>query len=111
MVERGMNLDLLFHSLADPTRRDMLLRLCREQLSVSELAGKYAMSFAAVAKHLKVLESAKLITKTRHGKQQVAAARPEAITLASEHLRRYEQLWSERFANLENLLNEEKNNE
>jgi len=107
MVERDTYLDGLFGSLADPIRRDMLQRLINAQYTVSQLAQHYAMSFAAVAKHLHVLEKAKLVVKQRRGKEQVVSIAPAALYDASEYLARYEALWSQRFDSLENVLKED----
>jgi DNA-binding transcriptional ArsR family regulator len=67
MVEYTLSLDSIFSSLADPTRRDILRRLITQELSISELAKPYDITFAAVSKHLKVLERAQLIIKRGHG--------------------------------------------
>jgi DNA-binding transcriptional ArsR family regulator len=108
MVEYTLQLDSVFGSLADPTRRDILSRVARCELSVSEIAQPYNISLAAISKHLKILEQARLIVKRRHGKQHLVQASPAAFQNASEYLRCYEQLWSERFDALEDLLNKEK---
>jgi DNA-binding transcriptional ArsR family regulator len=107
MVEREAYLNNLFGSLADPTRRDMLERLISAQYTVSQLAQHYAMSFAAVAKHLGVLERAQLIVKQRHGKEQVVSIAPEALEDASKYLARYEALWNKRLDALDKILKEE----
>src|SRR5579875_1380420 len=97
MVEKNLYLDGLYSSLADTTRRDILQRLLTAQYSISQLAEKYDMSFAAVAKHLKVLEKAKLIKKERRGNQQVVSIAPKALKDACDYLERYETLWNYRF--------------
>lgn len=107
MVEREAYLNNLFGSLADPTRRDMLQRLISAQYTVSQLAQEYAMSFAAVAKHVSVLEKAKLIVKQRRGKEQVVSIAPDALHDASQYLARYEALWNQRMDALDNILKEE----
>jgi DNA-binding transcriptional ArsR family regulator len=76
MVERDAYLDGLFGSLADPIRRDILRRLINAQYTVSQIAENYDISFAAVAKHLSVLEKAKLVIKQRRGKEQVVSISP-----------------------------------
>ncbi len=108
MVEYTFPLDTIFGSLADPTRRDILSRLQDGQLNISEVAEPYDMSLAAVSKHLKILEKAKLIMKRRQGKQQIVTLEPRAMMQATNYLKQYEQLWNERFDRLEQLLNEEK---
>jgi DNA-binding transcriptional ArsR family regulator len=107
MVEQNAYLDGLFGSLADPIRRDILRRLIGAQYTVGQLAEKYDVSLAAVAKHLKVLERATLITKTRRGNEQVVSISPEAIRDAEYYLKQYEILWTNRFNEIDNLLQEQ----
>jgi DNA-binding transcriptional ArsR family regulator len=107
MVERDAYLDNLFGSLADPIRRDMLQRLINAQYSVSQLAQNYDVSLAAVAKHLNVLEKARLIIKQRRGKEQVVSIAPAALKDASEYLARYEALWNTRYDALDKILKED----
>lgn len=107
MVERDAYLNGLFGSLADPIRRDMLQRLINAQYTVSQLAKNYSVSLAAVAKHLHVLEKAKLVVKERRGKEQVVSIAPEALHDASEYLARYEALWNKRFDALDTILREQ----
>lgn len=107
MVEYTLPLDTIFASLADPTRRDILARLQTGQLNVSEVAEPYDMSLAAVSKHLKILEQAKLIMKRRKGKERIVLLQPQAIIEAAEYLHQYERAWGERFDRLEKFLNEE----
>jgi len=107
MVECNLNIDNIFHSLADPTRRDILRRVCETELSISELAEKYEISFAAVAKHLNVLEKASLVSKRKSGKQQIISAQTATVEFASEHLKQYEKIWEGRFSRLDKILKEE----
>ncbi|MCL4394149.1 MAG: metalloregulator ArsR/SmtB family transcription factor [Chloroflexi bacterium] len=97
--------------MADPTRRDILKRVSRSKgaLSVSEIADAYhrQMSLAAVSKHLRVLEKARLVTKQRRGKQTLVSLSPPALHSASDYLRQFERLWEERFDRLEEILKEE----
>jgi DNA-binding transcriptional ArsR family regulator len=106
MVEQSTYLDGLFGSLADPIRRDILRRLIDAQYSVSQIAASYDISFAAVAKHLSVLEKAKLVIKTRRGKEQMVSIAPEAIRDASYYLKQYEALWNQRLDALDKVLKE-----
>jgi DNA-binding transcriptional ArsR family regulator len=99
-------LDLTFSSLSDPTRRDILRRIQKKELTVSEIAKSYEMSLAAISKHLMVLEKAKLIEKHRKGRQQFIALSPPALKDASEYLKRYKDLWERRLDRLEELLKE-----
>jgi len=105
MVELTLSpLDLIFQSLADPTRRDILKRVARKELSVGQIAKDYSLTFAAISKHLKVLEKAKLIVKRRNGKEQIVKAHPSSLKEASDYLKTYEKLWNNRFDRLEKYL-------
>ena len=99
--------DRIFQALADTTRRDIVTRVLQEEQSVSALARHYAMSFAAVQKHVAVLERAALVTKERRGREQVV--RPEMSTLrrAARLLDAYEELWRGRARRIDDLLAEE----
>jgi DNA-binding transcriptional ArsR family regulator len=96
--------DALFHALADPTRRDILSVVLRDACSVSELARRYPISFAAVHKHVGALERAGLVTKTRHGREQ--RVRGDVATLRGAHrvLDELESLWRGRIERIEQLL-------
>ena len=107
MVEYAPSLDSIFGSLADPTRRDILQRLAVREQSIGDIAKNYDMSFAAVSKHLKVLEKASLITKRRRGKEQIVAISPKALADADAYLAQYHELWEGRLDRLEALLAEE----
>lgn len=100
MVKRQTGLDLVFSSLADGTRRDILRRVARRELSVGEIAESYTISLAAVSKHLFVLEKARLITKRRRGKTQVVALAPDALGHAAKDLERYREIWETRLDRL-----------
>ncbi len=104
MVESALRLNFIFGSLSDPTRRDILQRVSKKQMSVSEIAEPYKMSLAAISKHLKILENAKLIIKRRWGKQQVVELSPVAFKDASKYLKHYEKLWNGRLDSLEQYL-------
>ena len=104
MVEQTLKLDSVFGSLADPTRRDILKRVSKKDLTISEIAKPYRMSFAAIAKHVAVLQKSLLIIKRRHGKEQVISASPDAIKFAASHLEGYAKIWQERYDRLESLL-------
>jgi DNA-binding transcriptional ArsR family regulator len=96
--------DRLFHALADRTRRDILRRTMTEDASVSALAGRYAMSFAAVQKHVAVLERADLVVKQRRGREQLVRSNPEAVRRAQHLLDELEALWRARLDRFEQLL-------
>jgi DNA-binding transcriptional ArsR family regulator len=96
--------DELFQALADPTRRDVLRRVGGGEYSVSQLATRYPMSFAAVQKHVAVLERAGLITKHRKGREQIVRARDEGLQLAQAILADLELLWRGRIERMADLL-------
>lgn len=96
--------DAVFRALADPTRRDILRRAIRQEQSISALAERYEMSFAAVQKHVAVLERAAIIEKQRRGKEQIVRARLETLARATELLGEFEAIWRERALRIEELL-------
>jgi DNA-binding transcriptional ArsR family regulator len=96
--------DHLFHALADATRRDILARSVGGELSVSRLAAAYPMSFAAVQKHVAVLERAGLVTKERRGREQLVRTHPEAVRGAQRALDRLETVWRGRVDRMADLL-------
>ena len=104
MVEQSYKLDLVFGSLSDPTRRDILKRVARREMSVSEIATRYQLTFAAVAKHLTVLERASLVKKTRRGKTQMVTLSPPALASANAYLENYRDLWEKRLDSLDSFL-------
>ena len=110
MVEQTLSLDSVFGSLADSTRRDILRRVAGHELSVSEIARPYNLTFAGVSKHLKILENAKLVSKRRQGKQQMVQVSPAALRDVTEYLRQYEKFWEARLDALETLLEQEQRN-
>lgn len=101
------DLDLVFHALADPTRRVIVKDLARQERSVSELAKPFRMSLVAVSKHLKVLEKARLVRRRRDGSFHYLRLNPEALQSADEWLRHYEQFWTQRLDALKQLLEQE----
>ncbi len=98
--------DRIFHALADSTRRDIVRRTLTAEASVSELAAAYLMSFAAVQKHVAVLEGAGLVTKEPRGRERIVRGNPEQIRRAQALLDQYEQLWRSRIDRLDALLAE-----
>jgi DNA-binding transcriptional ArsR family regulator len=99
--------DRVFAALADATRRDIVTRVLREEASVSALAKHYAMSFAAVQKHVAVLERAHLVTKQRRGREQLVRGDIETIRTANRLLLEYEQIWRGRIDRMSALLSEQ----
>jgi DNA-binding transcriptional ArsR family regulator len=108
MVEYNSLLNAAYNSLSDPTRRDILLRVSKEELPIKEVAKSYTMSFAAVAKHIVVLEAAHLVRKRRMGKQQLVSVVPETLRVVKENLGMFEKVWNERFKALDELLQNNK---
>lgn len=96
--------DALFHALADRTRRDILRRALAGEHSVSALALKYEMSFAAVQKHVAVLEKAGLVTKRRRGREQLARGDVDAVRSVASMLDELEQIWRGRVARIDDLI-------
>jgi DNA-binding transcriptional ArsR family regulator len=96
--------DQLFHALADSTRRDIVRRSLRGELSVSRLAEDYPMSFAAVQKHVVVLERAGLVTKERCGREQLVRTDPDAVSRARQALDQLEAAWRGRVDRMSGLL-------
>ena len=110
MVVRELDdeaVDLLFHALADATRRDILRRSVRGELSVSRLAEAYPMSFAAVQKHVAVLERAGLVMKERRGREQLVRTDPDALSRARQALDLLEAAWRGRVDRMTDLLAED----
>jgi DNA-binding transcriptional ArsR family regulator len=97
-------LDRLFRALADATRRDIVARvLGGEPASVSALAARYEMSFAAVQKHVAVLEEAGLVSKDARGRERLVRGNPERIARAQALLAQLESLWRARFSRIDAL--------
>src|SRR5215831_20805181 len=97
-------LNRLFRALADGTRRDILARSLTETLSVSDLAARYEMSFAAVQKHVAVLERAGLIQKRANGREQLVSTNHARLQRAAELLDQIEAIWRQRLTQLDDVL-------
>ena len=106
MVEQS-HLDAVFHALADPTRRAMLGQLAERELTIGELATPFSMSFAGASKHVRVLETAGLVTRTIQGRTHLCRLQAARLAEATEWLRRYERFWNEKLDTLEALLRAE----
>jgi DNA-binding transcriptional ArsR family regulator len=96
--------DRVFHALADPTRRDIVVRTLEGEHSVSALARRYPMSFAAVQKHVAVLEEAGLVTKQRKGREQIVRGDVATIRRANQLLDRVEAVWRDRVERMGEIL-------
>jgi DNA-binding transcriptional ArsR family regulator len=105
-MQLAFNADQIFAALADGTRRDIVLRALDGSEGVAELAGHYPMSFAAVQKHIAILERAGLVTKQRNGRRKVVRANLEGLRVARRLLDQYEDLWRGRIDRMTELVNE-----
>jgi DNA-binding transcriptional ArsR family regulator len=103
LAERDQT-DRVFHALADGTRRDIVMRTLHEEHSVSALARLYPMSFAAVQKHVAVLEGAALVTKRRQGREQLVRGNAEALRRAHVLLDQIEAMWRNRIDRIGDIL-------
>ncbi|WP_382306498.1 ArsR/SmtB family transcription factor [Herbiconiux sp. UC225_62] len=99
--------DAVFHALADTTRRDIVRRAIRREQSISSLAERYTMSFAAVQKHVAVLERSTLVVKERRGKEQIVRANLDTLRRATQLLDQFEAIWRDRVVRIDALLAEE----
>jgi DNA-binding transcriptional ArsR family regulator len=95
-MQTTLDFDRVFGALADPTRRDIVRRAIEGREGIAELADHYPMSFAAVQKHVGILERAGLVTKVRIGRRKVVRTNVEGLRHARRLLDRYEDLWRER---------------
>jgi DNA-binding transcriptional ArsR family regulator len=98
-------LSATFAALADPTRRAIIARLAMGETTVSDLARPFDMSGPAISKHLKVLENAGLITRSREAQWRPCRIEPKALKTVDDWLERYRQFWEERLDRLEDYLN------
>ena len=96
--------DRIFAALADATRRDIVMRVLHDEASVSTLARHYDMSFAAVQKHVAVLERAQLVTKRRRGREQLVSGDVTTLRAAALLLGQYEGIWRGRISRIEEIL-------
>lgn len=107
MVVDQLDQNRVFHALADPTRRDILERVLRGEHSVTTLAEPYDMSFAAVQKHVAVLEQAGLVAKRRRGREALVGGVVDSVRLARATLDELEQVWRGRIERMEEILAED----
>jgi DNA-binding transcriptional ArsR family regulator len=104
MQMSGDQLSAVFGALADPTRRAILARLAEGDATVTELAAPFSVSQPAISKHLKVLESAGLISRQRRATARLSRLEPEPLKEATDWLARYRAMWEERHDRLDDLL-------
>jgi DNA-binding transcriptional ArsR family regulator len=103
--------DRMFGALADHTRRDIVRRAIDSQEGIAELASHYPMSFAAVQKHVAILERAGLITKRRIGRRKVVRTNLAALLVARRLLDQYEELWRGRVGRMTDLVTDPTENQ
>ncbi len=101
------DIDRLFGALADATRRDIVRRAIGAEEGVAELSGHYGMSFAAVQKHIAILERAGLVTKERVGRRKVVRTNLEQLRIARRLLDQYEDLWRARIERMNALISQD----
>ena len=104
MIDSEDRADAMFHALSDRTRRDILRRVLAGEQSITRLAASYDMSFAAVQKHVAVLERAGLVTKRRSGREQLAAGDVDAVRSVASRLDELEAAWRGRIDRIDVLL-------
>ncbi len=102
----NVDLDATFAALADPTRRAILARLSQGDLSVADLTKPFAMSQPAISKHLKVLERAGLVSRSRDAQRRPVHLEAAPLADATDWLQEYRRFWEERFSKLDTLLDE-----
>jgi DNA-binding transcriptional ArsR family regulator len=107
-MQTAADFDRVFAALADATRRDIVRRSIAGEEGVAEIATHYPMSFAAVQKHIAVLERAGLVGKERVGRRKIVRTRPEGVLIAQRLLDEYEQLWRGRIDRMTDILKEPK---
>jgi DNA-binding transcriptional ArsR family regulator len=100
-------LDRIFQALSDTTRRSILRRVAATELSVGDIASPYDLTFAAISKHLKVLEQAGLVDRRKEGSFQMVRLNPEALKSANQWLHFYRQFWTTRLDALKDVLEKE----
>jgi DNA-binding transcriptional ArsR family regulator len=98
-------LDLIFHALADSTRREILNLITSESLMVTEIAGKFEMSLNAVSKHLKILEAAGFLTRKTTGRVHMCRLNPKPFDSVKEVVAFYSRFWESQLQGLEDYLN------
>src|SRR5687767_6218280 len=106
-MQTTLDFDRVFRALADRTRRDIVRRAIDGEEGVAELASHYAMSFAAVQKHVAILERAGLVTKVRIGRRKVVRTNREGLRVARRLLDQYEDLWRGRVDRMDALVVEQ----
>jgi DNA-binding transcriptional ArsR family regulator len=97
---------LIFRAVADPTRREILSLLARQDLTVSELAARFDMSRPAVTKHLGILSEGTLIESVKNGRERINRLQPDGLQVIKDWVEFYDQFWDEKLANLKQAVEE-----
>jgi DNA-binding transcriptional ArsR family regulator len=106
VVDQAERTDLLFHALADATRRDIVRLVLESEHSVSDLARRFPMTFAAVQKHVAVLERAGLVTKSSRGRERIVQGRIDVVRDVNRLLDEFETIWRKRLQRFGDVLAE-----
>lgn len=104
MVEYSVTLDLIFHALADHTRRSLLGRMTLASMRVTDLAREYDVSLNSISKHIKVLEKANLVTRKIEGRTHYCQLNAVELVKAQQWIKQYEKFWIDRLDSLEDFL-------
>lgn len=108
-MKESESLNLIFHALSDPTRREILDRLAGEVCTISDLAEPFDMTFAAVSKHIRVLEQAGLVKREVDGRVHRCSADLQQLQRASQFIDKYKQFWELQFEKLDAYFKKTKN--
>lgn len=104
---REDEVDRIFHALSDRTRRDIMGKVSQREQSISDLARQYEVSFAAIQKHVTVLEKASLVSKRTEGRRRLVRNNPDTLHRATELLAEYERIWTRRIDAIDRILGQE----
>lgn len=108
MVKSDDSMSAVYFALSDPTRRQILEYVSTIEMSIGEIVDKFKLSFAAISKHITVLEKANLVTKQRRGKEKLIVFTPATLLAAQSDIAQYTALWEHRLETLGKILKEEK---
>jgi DNA-binding transcriptional ArsR family regulator len=97
----------VFHAIADPTRRDILISLIKTDQNVNALAEKYSMTRQAVSLHIKILEECGIIAIQQQGRERYCKLKPRKLEKVAAWLAPFQKMWGDRFSRLDDLLKEE----
>lgn len=104
---QAYNLDYIFQALSDPTRRSILKSLARKERGIKEVADSYSISLAAISKHVKVLERARLVERRREGSVSYLSLNPDAMLSANKWMQFYQVYWQGQLKSLKKFIEED----